>query len=95
MKKAIAHDPMNDIIGLSFYHKLKYSKDTFHAISLLTAFPNNMQLNKAQKLITDKIIKDKLIEVTSDYNVVNYKYKASLKDINSTIPQASLEKSWN
>jgi len=89
-KKAIAHDPMNDILGLSFSHALKYSKDTFHAVSLLTAFPSNMQLNKAQKIITEKVIKDKLIEVTSDYNVVNYKYTASFKDINTTVPQASL-----
>ena len=89
--KVIADNPMEDMQGLSFDHAIKYSKDTFHAVSTLSKFPSNMHFNKVEKQMSEQIIKDKLLEVTSDYNVVNHKYTASLKDINTTLPEVSLE----
>jgi len=74
-----------DMEGLAFDTEVTYDKDSLKAISTLSALPTDVHLRKAEKKLVDDIIKDKVVEITTNYSAKDYKFDGRLKDINQTI----------
>jgi len=75
------------IDGLSFSNNIEYTKDAFKGTTVLTSFPTKA---KGKKIIMDKIIKDKIVTLNYDYNIKDFKYNVSLKDINDTFDKGHI-----
>lgn len=77
----------NNLSGLGVYNDINYTKDSFSAISTLVLFPQDINTNKEERLLTEKFIDDKVFTISSNYNTNDHRYQISLKDINLSIPE--------
>lgn len=76
----------DDVVGLSVFNDINYTKDHMKAVSTLVKFPKKINLNKDKNLLFKKIINDKVLVINSEYNMINHNYLVSYKDINISIP---------
>jgi len=76
-----------DLDGLTISNSINYTKASLNGSSTLTSFPKNA---KGKKIIKDKVIKDKVATINYDYNLKDFKYNISLKDINDTFDKGHL-----
>ena len=83
--QAMKQKDMEDMEGLAFDNKIAYNKDSLKSTSTLSAIPTDVHLRKGEKKIVDDIIKDKVVEITTNYSAKDYKFDGRLKDINETI----------
>lgn len=79
-----------DLAGLAFANEIVYDKDSLKLSSALSAIPTDLGLSKDEKKIVDDIIKDRVIEITANYNTNDYKFDGRLKDINQSIEDVKI-----
>lgn len=80
------YEKYKDLEGLGFLNDINYSKNSFNTTSTLVSLPQNTTIGKKEDLLIKKILNDKIIVINSNYNLNDYRYLVSLKDINISIP---------
>lgn len=73
-----------DMEGLAFDNSIEYNKDSLKASSTLSAIPKEIHLGKKERELVADIIKEKVVEITTNYSTKDYKFDGGLKDIDKT-----------
>jgi hypothetical protein len=73
-------NPYKEFDGISMHVDINYLKDGYSTQLYLSKFPTE-GMNKKEKAVVERIVKDKLIYITSDFNTQNNKYNLAFKDV--------------
>ncbi len=79
------------LAGLKINNDMNYTTDGYNSTIYLTALPKDMNITKDEQKLLTHLVKDKIIEVYTNYNIKTKKFKTTLKDINETIPEAIIK----
>ncbi len=74
-----------DMRGLAFDNSIDYDKNSLKALSTLSAIPTDIHLSKKEKKIVSKLLKEKVIELTTNYSAKDYKFNGQFKDIDKSV----------
>lgn len=79
------------ISGLSIKNDINYTADGYNSTTYLTSLPKDMNITKDEQILLNKLIKDRVIEVYTNYNIKTKKFITKLKDINQTLPEMNVK----
>ncbi len=79
------------LVGLKINNDMNYTTDGYNSTMYLTALPKDMNLTKDEQKLLTHLVKDKTIEVYTNYNIKTKEFKTTLKDINETTPEAIIK----
>lgn len=79
------------LAGLKINNDMNYTTDGYNSTMYITALPEDMNLTKDEQKLLNHLVKDKIIEIYTNYNIKTKEFKTTLKDINETIPEANIE----
>ena len=79
--------PSEDLNGLAIENNIEYAENSMHSTSVVVALPKNIHTPKEAM---DKIIKDKVFTLVSDYNTKDYKFSTRLKDIDTDLAKVAV-----
>ncbi|MBN2825605.1 MAG: DUF945 family protein [Campylobacterales bacterium] len=75
-----AKNPYESFNGIAFHTDITYSNESYSSIFYLSNFPTE-GMNKDEKALVERIIKNKLLYITSEHNIVTNAFKMDVKDI--------------
>jgi len=74
-------DPMEGLKEIKIGVDVNYTHDGYHGAMYLAAFPDDESITKPEKAIIKRIIDEKIVLITSYYDVNTNHYTAALRDI--------------
>jgi len=79
-KKMPKVNPYESLNGITMHADINYSKESYDSIVYLSKFPME-GMSKEEKAVIQRVIKEKLLYITTHYNVVDSQYTMAIKDI--------------
>jgi len=69
--------------GITMQVDVNYQKNAYHSTIYLSKFPTK-ELSKEEKMVIERVIKNQLLFISSDFNITNNRYTMDFKDIDET-----------
>jgi|GEM_PF-1512651 len=73
----------NGLDGITMQVDVNYQKDAYHSTIYLSKFPTQ-EMSKEEKAVIQRVIKNKLLFISSDFNITNNQYNLEFKNIDET-----------
>ncbi|MEA2027423.1 MAG: DUF945 family protein [Campylobacterota bacterium] len=73
----------SELNGITMQVDVNYQKDAYHSTIYLSKFPTK-ELSKDEKVVIERMIKNQLLFISSDFNITTNRYTMDFKDIDET-----------